>query len=171
MAAEATTGRIGLAGSSAGGNLAIATALMARDRHGPALHLLLLSYPVCDDDFDRPSYRDNAEGYMLTRRQMQWFWDQYVDAAQRSHPYVAPLKAGDLSGLPPTFVITAQYDPLRDEAEAFASRLRAAGVQATHRRYDGVIHGFLSAAPQLAASQAALDESAAAMRSHLLSPH
>ncbi len=138
-------GRICVAGDSAGGNLAAAVALMARDRDGPAVAAQALVYPVIDSDFDRPSYRDNAEGYLLTRDVMRWFWDQYVpEADRRRDPYVSPLAADSLAGLPPALVITAEYDPLHDEGDAYARRLEAEGVRTTLSRYEGMIHGFVS---------------------------
>ena len=137
--------RIGIGGDSAGGNLTAAVALMARDRGGPALRHQLLIYPVTDADFTRPSYRENAEGYLLTTKAMEWFWGHYVpDPARREEPYAAPLRAKDLSGLPPAFVLTAEYDPLRDEGEAFAARLQQAGVPTRLQRYAGAIHGFFA---------------------------
>ena len=157
-------GPLAVAGDSAGGNLAGAVALMARDRGGPALGFQLLIYPVADCDFERPSYRQNAEGYMLTRDVMMWFWDQHVpDVARRRDPYVNLVAAEDLRGLPPARVITAEYDPLRDEGEAYAARLEAAGVPVTCRRYDGMIHGFLSFADFVAVGKEALQEAAAAL--------
>ena len=157
----AGVGAPAVAGDSAGGNLAAAVSLMARDRGGPALGFQLLIYPIVDCDFDRPSYTENADGYMLTRDVMMWFWDQYVpDAAGRSDPYVNVLASEDLSGLPPTHVITAEYDPLRDEGEAYAARLEAAGVPVTHTRYDGMIHGFLSFADFVDKAKQALAEAA-----------
>jgi acetyl esterase len=138
-------GRIGIGGDSAGGNLTAAVALMARDRGGPALRHQLLVYPVTDADFNRASYRENAEGYLLTTKAMEWFWGHYVpDPAQRQDAYAAPLRAADLSGLPPAFVLTAEYDPLRDEGEALARRLEQAGVKTRLTRYDGAIHGFFA---------------------------
>jgi acetyl esterase len=135
--------RIAVAGDSAGGNLSAAVALMARDRGGPILRHQVLVYPVADHDFGTPSYRDNATGYLLTRDDMQWFWRHYVpDEAQRNEPYASPLRAEKLGGLPPATVITAEYDPLRDEGEAYARRLAAAAVPVTQRRFDGMIHGF-----------------------------
>jgi acetyl esterase len=138
--------RILVAGGSAGGNLAAVTALRLRDEGGPRLAGQVLIYPVAD--FHTPptaSYLDFAEGHHLTRADMVWFWDQYLrDPADASHPYAAPLKAPDLSRLPPAFVLTAEYDPLRDEGEAYATRLAQAGVPVTHRREAGMIHGFLA---------------------------
>ena len=129
-------------GDSAGGNLAAAVALMARDRGGPRIAQQVLIYPVTDHRFDTPSYRDNAEGYLLTREAMRWFWGHYLaDEADGRNPYASPLRAEDLAGLPPALIVTCEYDPLRDEGEAYGERLRAAGVPVTLRRYDGMIHG------------------------------
>jgi acetyl esterase len=140
-------------------------ALMARDRSGPELGFQLLIYPVVDCDFERASYTENAEGYMLTQDVMRWFWDQYVpDPERRREPYVSPLAADDLSGLPPALVITAEFDPLRDEGEAYAARLRAAGVPVSCTRYDGMIHGFLSFADFVDKGKHALAEASAALR-------
>ena len=160
--------RVGVAGTSAGANLATAVAMRARDQAGPALRFQLLIIPVCDDDFERPSYREFAQGYHLTREQMQWFWDQYAEAEQRHSPLVSPLK-GELANLPPALVITAELDPLRDEGEAYAARLAEAGVPVELIRYDGVVHGFMAINMNLPQSQQALDRSAAALVRHLRS--
>lgn len=159
--------RIAVGGSSAGGNLAAAVPLMIRDRGGPKLRLQVLTYPVCDDDFDRPSYHANAERLLLSRRQMMWFWDQYVDQADRGNPYVAPMREKNLAGLPPALVITAEFDPLRDEGEAYAQRLGDAGVEVEMQRFDGMIHGFLSAAVLHPSSTAALMLTARALKKYL----
>ena len=136
--------RIIVSGDSAGGNLAAAVSLMARDRQGPPIAYQLLIYPVIACDFDTDSYLQNATGYMLTRTAMQWYWEQYLpEPAAAKNPYAAPLQAADLSRLPPAHVITAEYDPLRDEGETYAARLKAAGVPVTSKRYSGMIHGFL----------------------------
>jgi acetyl esterase len=135
--------RIALAGDSAGGNLAAVTALRVRDEGGPALCAQLLIYPVTDADTNTPSYQENAEGYGLTRDGMIWFWGHYLDSqANAVDPHVSPLRAKNLSGLPPAFVLTAEYDPLRDEGEFYANRLTEAGVPTRLTRYDGVNHGF-----------------------------
>src|SRR5262245_51006260 len=160
--------RIAIGGDSAGGNLTAAVALMARDRRGPALRFQLLVYPVTDADFGRASYRENAEGYLLTTKAMEWFWGHYVpDAAQRREAYAAPLRAKDLAGLPPAFVLTAEYDPLRDEGEAFAKRLQEAGVRTTLKRYDGAIHGFFAMGLLAEVARTAVSDAAAALRSAL----
>ena len=157
--------RVAVGGDSAGGNLAAAVALMARDRGGPALTFQVLIYPVTDAAFDTASYRDNGEGYTLTAVGMQWYWDQYVPkAADRMNPYAAPMRAASLAGLPPALVITAEYDPLRDEGEAYARRLVDAGVRVTQTRYPGAIHAFFRMTSVLDMARAAVAEVAAALQ-------
>jgi acetyl esterase len=137
--------RVAVAGDSAGGNMAAVTALRLRDEGGPALCGQLLLYPVTDYHTPgTPSYRENAEGYGLTRDTMKWFWDHYLsDPAEGAHPHASPLRALGSSGLPPALIITAEYDPLRDEGELYAEKLRAGGVPTSLSRYDGVNHGFM----------------------------
>ncbi len=136
--------RIAVGGDSAGANLATVACLMARDRQASMPVCQILVYPVTDCDFETPSYRENAEGCLLTRSTMQWFWKCYVDSeADMLHPYASPLKAEDLSGLPAALVITAELDPLRDEGESYARRLQEAGVPTSLTRYDGMIHAFI----------------------------
>jgi acetyl esterase len=137
--------RLVVGGDSAGGNLAAAAALRLRDEGGPPLVGQLLIYPVTDyHSPGTPSYRENAEGYGLTRDTMVWFWDHYLtEAAQGADPHASPLRASDLARLPPALVQTAEYDPLRDEGEAYAAKLREAGTPATLSRWDGMNHGFL----------------------------
>jgi len=138
--------RLAVAGDSSGGNLALAAALMARDRGGPALAAMALVYPVADRRFDTASYREFAAGYGLTRADMMWYWAQYVpDAEGDVHPYAAPLRAETLAGLPPTVLVTAEYDVLRSEGEALGDRLAEAGVTVRRRRFEGLIHGFFTA--------------------------
>ena len=137
--------RIAVAGDSAGANLAAVAALIARDRGGPAICHQLLVYPVTDLKFASESYVSNGEGYFLTRDMMGWFRRQYMPpSAALDDPLASPLYAKDLSRLPAATVITAEYDPLRDEGEAYARRLTEAGVPTKLKRYDGVIHGFFS---------------------------
>lgn len=138
--------RILVAGDSAGANLAAAVCLAARDRGGPAVHGQVLAYPATDlASFDRPSYAHFADGHYLTRRYMEQFRDRYLPRVEdRTDPLASPLLAPDLTGLPPTLVITAGFDVLRDEGEAYAQRLQDAGVPVTASRYDGMVHGFLS---------------------------
>jgi len=136
--------RLAVAGTSAGGTMAAVVALMARDRGGPPLVFQLLMYPVTDCACDTVSYQECGEGYMLTRDSMVWNWGVYLRSEADGHnPYASPLQAEDLSRLPPALVITAEYDPLRDEGEAYAMRMKEAGVSASYRRYDGLLHGGL----------------------------
>jgi acetyl esterase len=135
---------IGVAGDSAGGNLAAAVALRARDEKGPKVAFQILIYPATDHNFDYPSMIENSPNYLLSSEAMRWYWDQYVNSTEDyKNPYVIPMASADLSGLPPAIIITAEYDPLRDEAEAFAKRLKSAGNSVVLHRYEGVIHGFM----------------------------
>ncbi|WP_089938507.1 alpha/beta hydrolase [Candidatus Entotheonella palauensis] len=157
--------RLAVGGDSAGGNLAAAVSLMARDRQGPALAFQLLIYPVTDRNFTTVSYIDNAEGYLLSKAGMEWYWDHYLSApSEASNPYAAPLQAADLSGLPPALVVTAEYDPLCDEGEAYGARLKAAGTPTVCTRYDGMIHGFFGMWAALDKGKQAIDEASAALR-------
>ncbi|MBL6750312.1 MAG: alpha/beta hydrolase [Nevskia sp.] len=138
--------RVVVGGDSAGGNLAAATALRLRDEGGPALSGQLLVYPATDH-YSRPtvSMVDNAQGYGLSAADMAWFTNHYLAApADIDNPYANPLRAASLAGLPPALVITAEYDPLRDEGEAYARALQRAGVATQLSRYDGANHGFFS---------------------------
>ena len=136
--------RIALAGDSAGGNLAAVVAQMIRDKGGPAVAFQLLVYPVTDGvNFNTPSYHENGQDYMLTADSMHWFWNHYApNAGDRHNPYASPLLAENLAGLPAALVMTAEYDPLRDEGEAYADKLAKAGVDVELVRCDGLIHGF-----------------------------
>jgi acetyl esterase len=139
-------GRIAVAGDSVGGNMTAAITLMAKQRGGPRIAGQLLYYPVTDASFDTGSYHQFASGYWLRRDAMQWFWDQYTtDPAQRAQITASPLRATaeDLAGLPPALVINGEADVLRDEGEAYAAHLRAAGVPVTSVRYNGTIHDFV----------------------------
>jgi len=157
--------RIAVAGDSAGGNLAAAVSLLARDRGGPPLALQLLVYPITDRDFETPSYRDNAAGYLLSREVMIWFWNHYIRRDEEAaDPLASPLLAGDLSLLPPAHIITAEYDPLRDEGEAYARRLATSGVPVTLRRYDGMIHDFFRRFAMIDQGAAAVAEAAEALK-------
>ena len=138
--------RIAVAGVSAGGNLAAAVALMAKERGGPPLAFQALIVPVTNYSFDTASYGECADGYGLTREAMVWYWRQYLASPEDGdNPFASPLRAADLSGLPPAYVATAEYDPLRDEGDAYALRLREAGVPVVRARFEGMIHGFLGA--------------------------
>lgn len=149
--------RLVVAGDSAGGNLATAVCLLARERGGPEIAHQLLIYPVTDHNLETASYRDNAEGYFLTRDMMEWFWEQYLpDAAQPADPLAAPLQA-ELAGLPPATVITAGYDPLRDEGIAYAEKLAAQGVPVEQREFEGLIHGFIGMTDALTQARVAMD--------------
>lgn len=141
-----TSGRLVVAGSSSGGNLAAAAALHARDTGWPALAGQILIYPVTDHVTDTESYRLFGDGdHYLSAVQMDWYWQQYVpDPARRTDPYASPLRAGDLTGLPSAFVLTAEFDPLRDDGELYADRLQKAGVPVELVRYPGQIHGFVA---------------------------
>ena len=134
---------IAVGGDSAGGNLAAVTALAAHADAGPEPRFQVLIYPVTDLSEKRRSYRLFSDGFLLTERQMDWYRDHYVpDPAERSDPRVSPLLAEDLAGVAPAYVTTAGFDPLRDEGEAYAARLRAAGVPVALRRHPGLVHGF-----------------------------
>lgn len=137
--------KLALAGDSAGGNLTATVALMNRDRGGPRLAMQVLIYPVIDPALDTESSRSNGEGFMLTWPSMMWMWSTYLGGtADSDSPYAMPTRAGSLAGLPPAVVITAEYDPLRDEGELYGALLQRAGVRALVRRYDGMLHGFFS---------------------------
>jgi acetyl esterase len=141
MGLDAT--RIAVAGDSAGGNLAAAVALKARDAGGPTIAMQCLLYPVLDHGCDSESYRSFATEHGLTAAKMHFFWRSYLGGADGGQPYASPLRAKDLTGLPPAHIITAEYDVLRDEGEAYARRLRSAGVRVELERCAGMIHGFL----------------------------
>jgi len=137
--------RIAVGGDSAGGNLAAVVAQMATDRGAPTLKYQLLIYPVTNYSYDTASYRNNAEGYLLTRDSMEWFWNHYLsNPNDGENPYASPLRGQRLSNLPPAWVLTAEYDPLRDEGEAYAKRMKEAGVAVDYTDYKGMIHGFFS---------------------------
>ena len=134
-----------VAGDSAGGNLAAVMAVRARARNGPPIALQVLIYPVTDSDLDLPSYADPENQLLLTRDGMIWFWDHYLpDSSRRSEPDASPLHTDNLSGLPPTVILTAEHDVLRDEGEAYAARLQEADVKVNLKRYSGQMHGFFT---------------------------
>jgi len=158
--------RIAVGGDSAGGNLSTVMCLKSRHEGGPALALQVLVYPVTNlASFDTPSYLEFAEGYYLTRAEMEWFRSHYlVRIEDAQNPYASPLLAPDLRGLPPALVITAECDPLRDESEAYAKRLAEAGVEVTCTRYGGMIHPFFSLGGVLSQGRRAIEQVAAAIR-------
>lgn len=134
-----------VAGDSAGGNLAAVMALRSRDQGGPAIALQVLIYPVTDADFDRPSYSEPENQTLLTKEAMFWFWDHYVpDPSRRLEPDASPLRAETLAGLPSAVILTAEHDVLRDEGEAYAERLREAGVPVDFKCHTGQLHGFFT---------------------------
>jgi acetyl esterase len=138
--------------------------LRARDR-GLRLALQVLVYPVTDQDLDTASYLANADGYGLTREGMRWYWSHYLgDLDRGSHPEASPLRAPDLSGVAPALIVTCEYDPLLDEGEAYAERLRQAGVPVRLRRFEGQIHGFFRMGAMFDAASEAWDEVGAALR-------
>ena len=156
--------RIAVGGDSAGGNLAAVVANKARKLGTPAVAFQALIYPVTNYDFGTKSYAENGEGKLLTRASMEWFWGHYLrDASDGENALASPLRETDLTGAPPALVITAEYDPLRDEGEAYAARLRAAGVPVESQRYEGQIHGFY-ANPAIDDGAAAVHQVAAALR-------
>ena len=152
-------------GDSAGGNLAAVAALRARDQGGPELAGQILVYPATDYDPTRASFHEPENQAFVTTEFMEWFWNHYVPAPEdRLHPEVSPLRSTSLAGLPPALVITAEHDVLRDEGEAYAERLREAGVPVEHRRWEGQMHLFFSLVNVLPASADALDLVAATVR-------
>ena len=157
--------RLAVGGDSAGGNLAAVVCLMARDGGAPRIAHQLLIYPATDAAMRHASVTRFAEGYVLTRSTMRWFYDQYLRSPDDAADWrVSPLAAADLSGLPPAYVLTAGYDPLCDEGDEYAARLAAAGVAVEHRRFPGQIHGFVTNGKIIRAADPALDEAAAALK-------
>ena len=157
--------RLAVAGLSAGGNLAAAVALMARDRGGPAIAHQVLIVPVTSHHFDTASYHAFAEGYGLTRSAMIYYWHRYLARHEDADsPYASVLRAADLRGLPPALVQTAEYDPLRDEGEAYAHRLHRAGVSVRLIRYRGMPHGFLRFAATVGGAGQALADAVETLR-------
>jgi acetyl esterase len=166
---DADAGRLAVAGDSAGGNLSAVVSLRARAAGGPPIAFQLLVYPATDLTRSEPSHKENAEGYLLTTELMDWFMAHYFgDRTDLRHPDASPLFVEDLSGLPPALVITAEFDPLRDEGEAYASRLREAGVDARVSRYDGMIHGFFGMDAVFDSARKAMDEAVTALQEALV---
>jgi acetyl esterase len=164
--------RLAVAGDSVGGNMTAAATLLAKERGRPAIHYQALLYPVTNAAFDTASYEEFSEGPWLTRKAMQWFWDAYApDEARRMEPTASPLQASleQLRGLPPALVITDEADVLRDEGEAYARKLREAGVDVTAVRYEGVFHDFmmLNALSKTNAARQAISQTAHALKTAL----
>jgi acetyl esterase len=149
-----------VAGDSAGATLAVGVGLLARDRDGPDVDYQVLAYPVTDYGFDTASYEENAQGYFLTREDMRRFWDGYLRCElDGSHPYASPLRARNMDALPPTFVLTCGFDPLRDDGRALVDSLSGAGVPTHHVEYEDMIHGFLTmlAEPEIDRAREAIE--------------
>jgi acetyl esterase len=163
-AAQPGGDRLAVAGDSAGGNLAAALALRARDAGGPPLRFQLLVYPVLDHTMSFPSIVENGRGFFLYEVDIRWFRDHLLRGHDPRDPLASPWFAADLSGLPPAYIVTAEYDPLRDEDAAYAERLREAGVPVTLRQWDGQMHAFFTMVGFYPAAQPALEEAAAAVR-------
>lgn len=159
-------GRIAVGGDSAGGNLAAAVALMARDRGGPKIAFQLLIYPATDASLDTPSQTQfQDDGYILSKKDMVWFWGHYLNSDKdKTNPYACPAEAGNLRGLPQALVVTAGFDPLRDEGETYAARLQEAGVKAKCVRYEGVTHGFVLMASVLDEARKSIADMGAALK-------
>ena len=154
--------RLVVIGDSAGGNLAAAVALLAREQGTPTIAYQVLIYPVTDHGCGWPSYSENADGYLLTRATMHWFWSHYLSNADEGQDWRAsPLRASDFSNLPPALIATCEFDPLRDEGEAYGERLLAAGVPTKVHRFDGMIHGFFWMTLVMPQAQQLIDEIAA----------
>ena len=151
-------------GDSAGGNLAAVVTLMAKERSGPKMAGQVLIYPDTSFTVSTPSMKENAEGYFLTKDMMNWFAYQYLRDEDRTSPYASPLSAGDLSALPKALVLTAEYDPLRDEGRMYADALAAAGVSVQYKEYKGMIHGFVSMADALDQGKEAIRHIGAAIK-------
>ena len=160
--------RIGVIGDSAGGNLAAAVTLRARDENGPKLAYQVLAYPAVQYGWDTPSSLANAEGYLLQRASMEYFWTHYVnDPRDGTNPYCSPLAAPDHSGLPPAYIVCAEFDPLCDDGRNYAEKLRASGVPVEFQLYEGMIHAFMWMAGVLDQSKVLIDEIGSKVRSAL----
>ena len=157
-------GELAVCGWSAGGNIAAVACQLARDAGGPEIKAQVLITPVVDGEDDSPSMSENAEGFVLTKALMDWFWDHYADPADRAHPKASPLNANDLSNLPPTLIVTGEFDPLRDQGKAYAEALSAAGVEARNITYAGQIHTSFTAVGGIPTANGARAEIAAALR-------
>lgn len=161
---------VAIAGDSAGGSLAAGVGILARDRGGPEIGYQVLAYPATNRAFDTDSYEENAQGYFLTRKDMERFWDGYLRSdLDGTHPYASPLRTERLEGLPPSLVVTCGFDPLRDDGSEFADRLSTAGVPTRHVQYDDMIHGFLTmlSEPRLDRAHEAIEEIGTELRDAL----
>ena len=164
--------RLAVVGNSVGGNMAAVVSLMAKDKGGPAIKYQVLFWPVTNASFNDGSYNQFENGYFLSKNMMKWFWDNYTtDPAQRAEIYASPLQATteQLKGLPPALVQVAENDVLRDEGEAYARKLDAAGVDVTYVRYNGLIHdfGLLNALSEVPAVRSALLQASEELKTHL----
>ena len=160
--------KIGVGGDSAGGNLAAAVALKIRDRDVLKLAYQLLFYPCNERDFETQSYLDFADGYGLPRRSMQWFWEQYLQGDDHdSDPYACPSKAIDFSNLAPAIIVTAEYDPLKDDGVKYERLLKGAGVPTSYLEYKGMIHGFVTMGAITPTAQRAIEECATQIKTLL----
>ncbi len=158
--------RLAVAGDSAGGNLAAVAAIQSRDNHGPAVTFQLLLYPFLDPTRSSDSYRENAQGYFVTEDHLRWYWEQYLGNSDGADPYASPLHA-DPTGLPPAYIVTAEYDPLRDEGEAYGHRLATAEAPTEIHRYKGMFHGFMTMFEHLPDARDANTAAFAALRKAL----
>jgi len=160
--------RLAVAGDSAGGNLAAVVAQMARDQGGPPIAFQLLVYPAVDARMTHASITENGDGYLLTKGFMEWFYGHYfTKESDADDPLASPIKASSLADLPPALVLTAEFDPLRDEGEAYAAALEAAGGKASAKRYDGMIHGFFQLGGVVDRNGELMDDCAGALRNAL----
>ena len=159
--------RLAVGGDSSGGNLAAVVTHLAKERKTLKIAYQVLIYPVTDASMQTATYREFAEGYFLTRDQMTWFFDNYLNSHEEeaTNPWVSPLLFTDFTGLPPALVITAEFDPLREESEAYAERMKEAGVPVVLHRYEGTIHPFVSFADEIDKGIEAIEEVADSLRS------
>ena len=163
--------KIGIAGESAGGNIAAGMALKSRDVNGPKIAFQVLIYPATDHKFDYPSMIDNAKGYALSTEGMKWYWKQYTsNPGDLENPYCRPMAAKDFSNLPNTYLITAELDPLRDEGFEYSKKLESAGNQVIYKNYPSLIHGFLLMQGFLPEARQAIQEIADAVKQFLKAP-
>ena len=160
--------RVGVSGTSAGATLALATALRVREYGGPSLAGQFLLYPIAGHEFDTDSYHENAAGPLLTREDMRWFYDQYLRSpVDATNPFAVPLRAGDLGNLPPATVVTAGFDPLRDDGLALVDRFESEGTPVDGRHYPAMAHGFCSLSDRVGTAEAALSAVADGVRGRL----